>query len=67
MIGAELNSYGVVVKYEQRANHVTEGERKRPDMELWFDGKSVAVDYTCSAEHTYSISSRELPVSNTLP
>ncbi len=24
MIGAELNSYGVVVKYEQRANHVAE-------------------------------------------
>jgi hypothetical protein len=49
MIGAELNSYGVVVKYEQRANHaVTEGERKRTDMELWFDGRSVAIDYTVS-------------------
>ncbi len=47
MIGAELlNSYGVVVKYEQRANHVTERERKRTDMELWFDGRSVAIDYT---------------------
>jgi hypothetical protein len=27
MIGAELNSYGVVVKYEQRATHVKEEER----------------------------------------
>ena len=26
MIGAELNSYGVVVRYEQRANHVTKIE-----------------------------------------
>ena len=46
MIGAELNSYGVVVKYEQRATHVKEKERKRTDMELWFDRSSVAVDYT---------------------
>jgi hypothetical protein len=46
MIGAELNSYGVVVKYEQRANHVKEEERKRTDMEIWFDGRSMALDYT---------------------
>ncbi len=46
MIRAELNSYGVVVRYEQRANHAIESERKRTDMEIWFDGRSVAVDYT---------------------
>ena len=46
MIGAELNSYGVVVRYEQRANHDKERERKRTDMELNFDGRRVAVDYT---------------------
>jgi hypothetical protein len=45
-IGAELNSYGVIVRYEQRATNVKEDERKRTDMELWFDGRSVAVDYT---------------------
>jgi len=46
MIGAELNSYGVVVRYEPRATQEKEKERKRTDMELWFDGRSVAVDYT---------------------
>ena len=46
MIGAELNSYGVVVRYEQRANHDKERERRRTDMELNFDGRRVAVDYT---------------------
>ncbi len=46
MIGAELNSYGVVVRYEPRATHPNEKVRKRTDMELWFDGRSVAVDYT---------------------
>ena len=46
MIGAELNLYGVVVRYEQRANHAIESERKRTDMEIWFDGRSVAIDYT---------------------
>ena len=46
MIGAELNSYGVVVRYEQRASHDKERERKRTDMELNFDGRRVAVDYT---------------------
>ena len=45
-IGAELDSYGVIVRYEQRATNVKECERKRTDMELWFDGRSVAVDYT---------------------
>ena len=29
-----------------RANHAIESERKRTDMEIWFDGRSVAVDYT---------------------
>ena len=47
-IGAELNSYGVIVRYEQRATNVKEDERKQTDMELWFDGRSVAVDYTVS-------------------
>jgi hypothetical protein len=46
MIGAELNSYGVVVRYEQRASHDKERERKRTDMELNFDGRRVTVDYT---------------------
>ena len=46
MIGAELNSYGVVVRYEQRANHDKERERKRTDLELNFDGRELAVDYT---------------------
>jgi hypothetical protein len=47
MIGAELNfAYGVVVRYEQRANHAIESERKRTDMEIWVDGMSVAIDYT---------------------
>ncbi len=46
MIGAELNSHGVVVRYEQRANHAIESERKRTDMMIWFDGRSVAIDYT---------------------
>ncbi len=39
-------SYGVIVRYEQRATYVKEDERKQTDMELWFDGRSVAVDYT---------------------
>ncbi len=34
MIGAELNSYGVIVRYEQRATNVNEDESKRTDMEL---------------------------------
>ncbi len=34
MIGAELNSYGVVVGYEQRATLDRERERKRTDMEI---------------------------------
>ena len=46
MIGAELNSYGVVVRYEQRAIHDKERERKRTDMELNLDGRKLAVDYT---------------------
>jgi len=46
MIGEELNLYGVVVRYEPRATQAKEKERKRTDMELWFDGRSVAVDYT---------------------
>jgi hypothetical protein len=46
LIGAELISYGGIVKYEQRATQVKEEERKKTDMELWFDGRSVAVDYT---------------------
>ncbi len=29
-----------------RANHAIESERKRTDMEIWFDGRSVAIDYT---------------------
>ena len=33
-IGAELNSYGVIVRYEQRATNVKEDERKRRDIEL---------------------------------
>jgi hypothetical protein len=64
MIGAELNSYGVVVKYEQRANHVTKGERKRTDMEIWFDGRSVAVDYT--VPNTLNLKQRT-PVPSTPP
>ena len=41
MIGAELNSYKVVVRYEQRATLEKELERKRTDMEIRFDGKTV--------------------------
>ncbi len=40
-IGAELNSYGVVVRYEQRADRVRGKDRKRTDLELSFDGKRV--------------------------
>ena len=36
----------MVVRYEQRARHDKERERKRTDMELNFDGRRVAVDYT---------------------
>ena len=36
----------MVVRYEQRASHDKERERKRTDMELNFDGRRVAVDYT---------------------
>ena len=46
MIGAELNSYEVVVRYEQRTNLDRERERKQTDMEIRFNGKTVAVDYT---------------------
>ena len=46
MIGAELNSHGVVVRYEQRANLDRERERKRTDMEIRFGGKTVAIDFT---------------------
>ncbi len=45
-IGAELNDYGVVVRYEQRADRVKGKERKRTDLELSFDGKRTAVDFT---------------------
>ena len=45
-IGAELNSYGVVVRYEQRADRVRGKDRKRTDLELSFDGKRAAVDFT---------------------
>ncbi len=45
-VAVKLNSYGVVVRYEQRASHDKERERKRTDMELNFDGRRVAVDYT---------------------
>ncbi len=45
-IGAELNSYGVVVRYEQRADRVRGKDRKRSDLELSFDGKRTAVDFT---------------------
>ena len=38
-IGAELNDYGVVVRYEQRADRVKGKERKRTDLELRFDGR----------------------------
>ena len=37
LIRAKLDSYGVIVRYEQRATNVKEDERKRTDMELWFD------------------------------
>ncbi len=36
----------MVVRYEQRANLNRERERKRTDMEICFDGRSVANDYT---------------------
>ena len=47
-IGAELNSYGVVVRYEQRADIELGGRIviKRTDLELSFDGKRAAVDFT---------------------
>ena len=38
-IGAELNSNGVVVRYEQRADRVRGKDRKRPDLELSYDGE----------------------------
>jgi hypothetical protein len=38
-IGAELNSYGVVVRYEQRADRVRGKDRKRTDLELSYDGE----------------------------
>jgi hypothetical protein len=68
MIGAELSSYGVVVNYEQSANHAKEGERKRTDMEIWFDGRSVAIDYT--VPNTLNLKQRPLynpPVPSTRP
>ena len=34
------------MRYEQRANHDKERERKRTDLELNFDGRKLAVDYT---------------------
>ena len=43
---AELKSYGVVVRYEQRADRVRGKDRKRTDLELSFDGKRAAVDFT---------------------
>ncbi len=39
------NSEYAVIIYIQRATNVKEDERKRTDMELWFDGRSVVVDY----------------------
>ena len=47
-----------MVKYEQRATQVKEEERKRTDMELWFDGRSVAVDYTLSVPNTLNLKQR---------
>jgi hypothetical protein len=38
--------YGVVVRYEQRADRVRGKDRKRTDLELSFDGKRAAVDFT---------------------
>jgi hypothetical protein len=35
-----------MVRYEQRASHDKERERKRTDMELNFDGRRAVVDYT---------------------
>ncbi len=37
-----------MVRYEQRATLDRERERKRTDMEIRFDGKTVALDYTVS-------------------
>jgi hypothetical protein len=45
-IGAELNDYGVVVRYEQRTDRVRGKGRKRTDLELNYDGKRAAVDFT---------------------
>ncbi len=45
-IGAKLNDYGVVVRYEQRADRVGGKDRKRTDLELSYDGKWAAVDFT---------------------
>jgi hypothetical protein len=38
--------HGVVIGYEQGANLNKERERKKIDMEIRFDGKTVAIDYT---------------------
>ncbi len=67
LIGAKLDSYGVIVRYdEQRATNVKEDERKRTDMHgaIWFDGRLVAETIPF---RTHSTSSRELLVSNTHP
>jgi hypothetical protein len=66
MTGAEfeLNSYGVVVRFEQRANHAKERERKRTDMEFYFDGRSMANYYTVP---NTLISSTDVRVLSTSP
>ena len=54
MIGAELNSYGVVVRYEPRATHPSEKVRKRTDMELTMVRRKVCGGRLHSSEHTHS-------------
>ena len=64
MIGAELNSYGVVVRYEQRANHDKERERKRTDMDLISTAESWLSTTRCL---THSLPSKEPRGINTTP